>query len=193
MSSGRGTQQASFDNTKELLTTTLTLSYYDSTKPTVVSADASSYGIGAVLMQSADGVLKLIAFASRTPSTVEQRYAQIEKEMSRCLGVREIPKISSWIEGIQTDHRPLVPLVNTKRIDDAPLRLRFLLRFNPIVEHVPGKQPVIVDTLPRKPLVGRESRIGDIELSDDMTALVDAVQQNWPVLPRLESKPRQIL
>jgi hypothetical protein len=33
-------QQAAFDKTKELLTTTPTLSYYDSTKPTVVSADA---------------------------------------------------------------------------------------------------------------------------------------------------------
>ena len=40
---------------------------------------------------------------------------------------------------------------------------------------------MILDALSRKPLVGRESRINDIELSDDITALVDAVQQNWPV------------
>ena len=40
---------------------------------------------------------------------------------------------------------------------------------------------MIADALSRKPLVGRESRIYDIELSDDITALVDAVQQNWPV------------
>ena len=100
-------QQALFDKTKELLTTTPTLSYYDSTKPTVVSVDASSYGIGAVLMQSTDGILKPIAFASRTLTTAEQRYAQIEKEMlAWCLDVREIPKISRWIEGIQTTYRP---------------------------------------------------------------------------------------
>ena len=35
-------QQVSSDKTKELLTTTPTLSYYDATKPTVVSADSSS-------------------------------------------------------------------------------------------------------------------------------------------------------
>ena len=70
----------------------------------------------------------------------------------RCLGVREIPKISRWIEGIQT-----------------------------IVEYVPGKQHVIADVLSRKPLVGRESRIDDTELPNDIAALVEAVQQNRPV------------
>ena len=180
--------QASFDKTKELLTTTPTLSYYDSTKPAVVSADASSYGIGAVLMQSTDGILKPIAFASRTLTTAEQRYTQIEKEMLADVWACE--KFRRYLVGLKefkllTDHRPLVPLMNTKRIDDAPLRCQRLLmtvmRFNPIVEYVPGKQLVIADALSRKPLVGRESRIDDIELSDDITALVDAVQQNWPL------------
>ena len=181
-------QQASFVKMKELLTTTPTLSYYDSTKPTVVSADASSYGIGAVLAQSTDGILKPIAFASRTLTTAEQRYAQIEKEM--LAGVWACEKFRRDLVGLKefkllTDHRPLVPLMNTTRIDDAPPRCQRLwvraMRFNPIVEYVPGKQLVIADALSRKPLVGRESRIDEIELSDDITALVDAVQQNWPV------------
>ena len=40
---------------------------------------------------------------------------------------------------------------------------------------------MIADALSRKLLVGRESRIDGIELSNDITFLVDAVQQNWPV------------
>ena len=97
-------QQASFDKTKELLTTTPTLSYYDSTKPTVMSADASSYGIGAVLMQSTDGILKPIAFASRMLTTTEQRYAQIEKEMLACAWACE--KFRRYLVGIQTTYQP---------------------------------------------------------------------------------------
>ena len=139
-------------------------------------------------MQSTDGVLKPIAFASRTLTTAEQRYAQIENEM--LAGVWACEKLGRYLVGLKefkllTDHRPLVPLMNTKCIDGAPLRCQRLLmramRCNPIVEYVSGKQLMIADALSRKPLVERESRIDDIELSNDITALVDVVQQNWAV------------
>ena len=74
--------------------------------------------------------------------------------------------------------------MNTNRIDDAPLRCQRLfmraMRFNTIVEYVPGKQLVIADALSRKPLVGRESRIDDIVLSDDIAAH-GSCSANWPV------------
>ena len=180
-------QQSSFDETKQLLTTTPTLSYYETTKPTVVSADASSFGIGAVLMQTTDGELKPIAFASRTLTSAEQRYSQLEKE---CLaGVWACEKFSRYLVGLSefkllTDHRPLVPLMNTRSIDDTPIRCQRLLmramRYNPIIEYFPGKLLVIADALSRKPLEVREPQKDDNELSDDVAACVDAIERGWP-------------
>ncbi|KFD52055.1 hypothetical protein M513_07037 [Trichuris suis] len=56
---------------------------------------------------------------------------------------------------VETDHRPLVPLLSTKCLDDLPPRIqRFhmrLMRFNFSISHVPGKQLVTADTLSRAP------------------------------------------
>ena len=45
-----------------------------------ISADASSFGIGAVFLQKSDEVWRPAAYASCAMLEVEKRYAQIEKE-----------------------------------------------------------------------------------------------------------------
>ena len=62
------------------MSSTPVLAYHDVDKPTVVSADASSHGIGEVTMQDCGGQLKPIALCSRTLTSAEQIYAEIEKE-----------------------------------------------------------------------------------------------------------------
>ena len=92
----------------QLVLSTSVLAYYDVTKPTVVSADASSYGIGRVIMQEG----KPVAFCSRSLTPAEQRYAQIEKE---CLaGLWACDKFDRYLCGLCqfkliTYHKPLVP------------------------------------------------------------------------------------
>lgn len=74
-------QREAFVGVKELLSTAPVLALYDPNAETIVSADASSYGIGAVLLQKQkNGDTKPVAYISRSMSPTEGRYAQIEKE-----------------------------------------------------------------------------------------------------------------
>ena len=72
-------QQAAFDATKEELLQPTVLALYNPKAKIKVSADASSFGLGAVLLQQDDRGWHPVAFASRSLSEVEQRYAQIKK------------------------------------------------------------------------------------------------------------------
>ena len=58
----------------------LDLALYSPKAPTKISADASSYGLGAVLLQQIEEKWKPVAYASKSMTDTEKRYAQIEKE-----------------------------------------------------------------------------------------------------------------
>ncbi|GBM74538.1 hypothetical protein AVEN_105807-1 [Araneus ventricosus] len=84
-------QEASFQK-KKILSSDPVLMIFDLGKETTVTTDASSYGLGATICQKqADGRRSVIAYASRTLTPTESRYAQIEKGSPCCLvGMRKI-------------------------------------------------------------------------------------------------------
>ena len=59
-------QQSAFEEAKHHPCSPSVLAHYDPEKPLILSADASPYGIGAVLSHQIDGEEKPIAFVSRT-------------------------------------------------------------------------------------------------------------------------------
>ena len=103
--------QHAFEEAKSRLVTAPVLTSYDPKLPIVLAADASNYGIGAVISyQMQDGYKKPIAFISRTLSTTERNYAQVKnEELSLISGVR---KFHQFLFGrpfiLVTDHKPLL-------------------------------------------------------------------------------------
>ena len=73
-------QEQAFSQVKEELSKSTILALFDVRKESKISADASAYGVGAVLLQKTKLGWKPVAYASRSLSETEQRYAQIEKE-----------------------------------------------------------------------------------------------------------------
>ncbi|GFN84927.1 Pol polyprotein [Plakobranchus ocellatus] len=182
-------QTESFKKTREMLTTAPLLAYFDPSRPTVVEADSSSYGIGGCLLQEFDDGLKPIAYCSRTLTNAEQKYAQIEKE---CLAsVWACERFDRYLMGLEsftllTDHKPLVPLINSKDLSEIPIicqrMLIRLMRYKPKAEYRPGPTMVASDTLSRCPTT-TSSRTLEVEqnLQNDIQFHVDAITSTWPI------------
>ena len=119
-------------------------------KPVTVRCDASKSGLGAVLLQDD----KPIAFASRSMTDAEVRYAQIEKELLAVVFAME--RFHQFTYGqsvtVESDHRPL-EMIMKKNLSAAPPRLQRILlrlqRYNFSLTYKPGKELVIADTLSR--------------------------------------------
>lgn len=69
-----------FDQLKSEMMSTPVLTLYDPNKELKLSTDASSYGLGAVVFQKKGEQWRPVAYASRSLTETEQRYAQVEKE-----------------------------------------------------------------------------------------------------------------
>ena len=146
-------QQKAFDYLKQIASCETILQYFNPNTPIVLSVDASSYGIGAVLLQNN----KPCAYASRSLTEAQKNYAQIEKELLAIyFGVT---KFHQYIFGnrftVETDHKPLIAIFK-KTLNSCPPRLQRILlslqNYDLNVIYKPGKDLVIADSLSRAPL-----------------------------------------
>ena len=178
-------QQEAYTRIKAELSNSPVLALYNPTSDTVVSADASSYGLGAVVMQKQpDHQWKPIAYASRSLTPTEEKYAQIEKE---ALGITwACERFSEYLVGmcfkVETDHKPLVSLLGAKNLEDLPVRIqRFrmrLMRFTFTISHTPGKDLTIADMLSRAPTFCASK--ADKQFCQETEMFVNAITTNLP-------------
>ena len=187
-------QEEEFIQLKKEVCSSHVLSLYDIEAKTKVSADASAYGIGAILMQQQQqGAWRPVAFASRALNEAETRYAQIEKEALALTWALE--KFAEYVFGksviLETDHKPLVPILGRKSLDQLPPRvLRFrlrLMRFQYFIQHVPGKTLYTADTLSRAPVKDISDDSSSYS-SQEIEQFVQAITAAFPASPdRLDS------
>jgi len=187
-------QEEVLSKIKKVLTEDPVLALFDVKKNTVVSADASSYGLGAVLLQvQDDGQPRPVCYASRSLSSAERRYAQAEREALTSTWACE--RFRDFVTGahfdhfvIETDHKPLLQLLATKDSDEMTPRLqRFrmrLMRYDYTVRYVPGKLLVAADALSRSPL----AEVGDPEFEEEVSDHVCHIPSSLPVLDEYLAK-----
>ena len=92
--------------------------HYDSTLPVKLAGDASAYGVGAVTSHiMPDGTECPIAFASKTLSSSEHNYSQIEKEGLAV--IFRVKKFRTYLYGrrftLVTDHKPPTTIFAPKK------------------------------------------------------------------------------
>ena len=153
--------QAAFEAVKATLTEPPILAYFDASLPTAVHTDASRLkGLGYALLQLHGQDWKLVQCGSRFLTDVESRYAVVELEMLAVTWA--VRKCHVYLAGMQefrliTDHRPLVPILNTKSLPEIEnprlQRLREkLMPYSFTAVWKAGKTHQLPDALSRAPV-----------------------------------------
>ncbi len=192
---------SAFDELKKAFRSSQVLAYYDATKPITVQTDASKRGIGATLLQEG----RPVAFASKSLTTTESNYSNIEREMLAV--VFGLERFHYYVYGrhvhIESDHKPLESITKKNLASAPPRLLRMLLRiqkYDFTLRYVPGRDVPVADALSRIPIHGDEIQDMDIlvhelvnvqpvklqqikeatERDIEMIKLKETVMSGWP-------------
>ena len=106
------------------------LEHYDAQKPIKLAGDASSYGLGVVLLHVSEDGEHSIAFVSRSLSKAERNRSQIEKEV--LVLVFSVKKFHKYVFGrtftLLTDNKNLMFVLNPKLVL-CPISAAHIQRF----------------------------------------------------------------
>ncbi len=140
-----------FEDLKQVLARSFTLHYPDYSLDWVLRVDASTLGIGSVLLQFNNGVWEPIMFQSHKFSLQATKWSTIEQE---CYAIfYSVFQLAFYLRCkpfiIETDHRNLVWMYQSL----VPKIIRwhiYLQSFNFVIRHIPGKYNIVADMLSRQ-------------------------------------------
>ena len=176
-------QDKALDQIKSLLSDPPILQYFDPKAKSMIQADASQRGLGAVLLQRG----RPIAYASRSLNTTEQNYAQIEKELLAIVFASE--KFHHYIYGfhtvIQSDHKPLESIMKKPLHQISPHLQQMLLKlqkYELTIKYTKGKDMHVADALSRAFLNVSDDNSEETELA------VHTLTNNLPLSERRKTE-----
>lgn len=181
-------QEESYKKLINLISSPPVLAFYNVAKPIVLSVDASSVGLGGVLLQDN----KPIAYCSKALTETEKGYSQIEKE---CLAILfGCTHFHQYLCGqsftVETDHKPLVPIFE-KTLSKCPIRLQRirlgLQPFNFRLVYKPGKELVIADHLSRSHVKSTEHEY-ELEIETHVSMLTKTLNVTDHKLTEIKEK-----
>ncbi|XP_062605742.1 uncharacterized protein K02A2.6-like [Saccostrea cucullata] len=184
--------EEAFKTVKKLITSDEVLTHYDPNLPLCLATDASPYGLGAVLSHiMPNGEERPIAYASRSLSTYEKNYSQIEKE---ALGIIwGVKRFNTYVYGrsfrLITDHEPLISIFGPKKgiANTTAARLQryalFLAGYNYDIIYRNTKKHGNADSLSRLPVTCEGSRLVDKEEEAEVEMLHVSQLEHLPIKP----------
>lgn len=147
--------ESAFKKLKESLTRAPVLAYADPKKPYELHVDASREGLGGVLYQEHDGLLRPVAYVSRSLTPSEKNYPTHKLEFL-ALKWAVVDKLKDYLYGaefvIKTDNNPLTYILTTAKLDATGHRwLAALSGFRFSLKYRPGVNNRDADALSRRP------------------------------------------
>jgi len=158
-----------FADIKQCMKEAIELAYPMAGASYTITADASSYAIGACIHQVKDGSSTPLGFFSRKLSDVEKRYSTFDRELLAIYA--SLRKWKNFVEGssvtIFTDHKPLVGAIKNGKDRDSERQQRqigFILELTDDIVYIPGKENIVADVMSRS----GEATISTLSLHNDI-------------------------
>jgi hypothetical protein len=167
--------QRAFERTKKVFEKSARLAIPDPDGHYILETDASGIGLGACLLQSVNGVERIIGYFSKALDDAQQRYDSHKLELYALYqAIRHFAVYLSFVPcfTVRTDNQALRWW---KKSDYAPGDVRskwksYLDPFRFNIEHLPGTSNTIADAISRAPLTVTST----VTMPSQMAALAPA-------------------
>lgn len=161
-------QEKEFLKLKKVIASAPILAPYLLEAETVLSTDASSYGLGVAILQRHEEVWRPVAYASISLTAAKTKYVQIEKEaLDICWACSKFHYfLAGKLSMVETDHKLLVSNLEEKELAKLPVRVQHfrlgMMVYTYTTCYTPGEKLVLANALSRASLQTTSGKQGEL-------------------------------